>query len=82
MACSGAVRIPMMTFTKVGKKTTIPTTTEVPTSPRRKMSIRNGVMATSGTERSAIAIGMRVCSIDRLATTPMATTIATAVPAR
>ena len=34
IACSGAVRMPIMRFTKVGKKTTIPTTTEVPIAPR------------------------------------------------
>ena len=49
--------------------------------PRRKMSMMNGVMATSGTDRNAIAMGINVCSMARLATTPMATNMAHGVPA-
>ena len=39
--------------------------TVTPMSPRPNTSVMSGVIATSGTERSTIAIGMTVCSTER-----------------
>ena len=39
--------------------------TVTPINPRPNTSVMSGVIATSGTERSTIAIGMTVCSTDR-----------------
>ena len=50
-------------------------------SPRPKTSAISGVIATSGTERSTIAIGMKVCSIGRRRLNTIAHKTAAVVPA-
>ena len=42
----------------------MPAMTVTPSRPRPKIEAISGVIATSGTERSTIAIGMNVCSAD------------------
>ena len=69
------------TFTSVGKKVTIPAMTVTASRPRPKMRQISGVMATSGTERSAMAIGMNADSTLRHRLNTTAKTTAATVPA-
>ena len=58
----GTDRRARATLTRVGKKVTIPEMTVTPTRPRSNTRMISGVMATSGTARSAMATGMEPCS--------------------
>ena len=70
-----------MMLTRAGKKHTIPQMTATAMTPRPKMSVINGVMATSGTARNMSATGMNACSKGRMRMNTHATTRATTNPA-
>ena len=52
-------------FTSAGNSTTIAAITAMPSLPWPKISSSSGAMATSGTERSSMAIGMNANSNGR-----------------
>ncbi len=57
-----ADRSPSTMLTSAGKSTTIAPIVAIPSLPWPKISSSTGAMATSGTERSSIAIGMKANS--------------------
>src|SRR3954471_14029590 len=59
-AAFGALRRASDTLTSTGKNVTIPAMIVTDISPRPKINVMIGVIATRGTERSTIAAGMNV----------------------
>lgn len=80
MACRDAERNPAMIITRAGKNTTIAASTVTPSTPRPNTSTMIGANATSGTDRSSIATGMKDCSTTGSVTNSAATTSAPAMP--
>ena len=68
-------------FTSAGKSTTMPPMTARVQKSRPKIRMITGAIATSGTERSSIATGMRACSIPLLSWNTVAPSVATTSPA-
>ena len=67
-------------LTRAGKSTTIAPMVATPSLPCPKISSSTGAMATSGTERSSIAIGMNANSNGFTTTNSAAITLATTSP--
>ncbi len=81
MESRGAQRSASVTLTRVGKNVTMPAM--IVTAPRScpKMTTISGVMATRGTERNTMAMGISVRSTGRKRLKAMAQAMAATVPA-